>query len=292
MKQILSIPPLSFLSFYLYGQTTYNGYIDKYPIELVTFIYSDGDARAIYAYSNYDEPIIIDGRLQQNKLTLFEKKGGKTQATLTFEDFNAKTDKLEGNWTDLKTGKQLKITLEKRYGVDCDDTAAWKGREILQPVSLGNKYFKLILSKEKEDCARVTGIKILEKKTDRLIQQIDLDCQLLALDNVSTGDFNFDGIKDFSVFESSYAGSNTSSLYFLYDSTTKKYFNSGFTGTSLEFDSKSKTIFERNECCGGTSVTTAEYNVVKNKMVLIKQHCYKWDEKKQELVERKMKDCQ
>ncbi len=97
---------------------------------------------------------------------------------------------------------------------------------------------------------------------------------------------------DFSVFESSYAGPNTSRLYFLYDPKSKSYFESGFTGVSLEFDSKTKRIFERNQCCAGTSVTTAEFKVVKNKMVLIKEHCFKWDEKKQELVERKIKDCQ
>mgnify|MGYP006915287135 FL=1 len=135
-------------------------------------------------------------------------------------------------------------------------------------------------------------MKIFEKKTDRLIQQIHMDCQLVGLDNISTDDYNFDGLPDFAVFESSYAGPNTSSLYFLYNPVTKKFFNSEFSGTSLEFDKDKKCVYEHNQCCAGTSHTTAVYKVVNNKMVLVEQHCYIWSEKKQDLVERKMKDCQ
>ena len=64
----------------MFSQASYTGFIDKYPIELVTDIYSDGDARAIYAYSKFDEPIVTEGRLQKNKLTLYEKdKPAKTK---------------------------------------------------------------------------------------------------------------------------------------------------------------------------------------------------------------------
>ncbi|HLT86147.1 MAG TPA: hypothetical protein VKZ57_01080 [Sphingobacterium sp.] len=58
----------------LFGQTSYSGFIARYPIELVTDIYSDGDARAIYAYSNYDEPMVINGELKQGVLTLNGKR--------------------------------------------------------------------------------------------------------------------------------------------------------------------------------------------------------------------------
>lgn len=280
--------------FTLFSQTSYSGFIDKYPIELVTHIFSDGDARAIYSYSNFDEPIVINGRLHKCVLTLFEKdKKGNAKATLTFVEFNESNTQIKGNWTDLITGKQLEIVLTKTFEIDYGDSIEWKGREILQPVSLGDKYFKLIISKAKGDFyARVTGVKILQKRTDKLIQQLDLECQLWGLENISAGDYNFDGVSDFSVFERSYAGPNTSSIYFLYDKKTNKYFDSGFSGTSLEFDNKTKRIYERNSCCGGTSVMTAEYKVVNNKMVLVKEHCYKWDDKIQELVERKMQDCQ
>ncbi|RKS95600.1 hypothetical protein BC952_1294 [Flavobacterium limicola] len=294
MKQTLTILTILLFNINLSGQTTYAGFIDKYPIEFVTDIYSDGDARAFYVYTKFDDPIRINGTLKNGLLKLTEKNGSnKDSATLIFKDFNPKSNNIEGVWKDISSNKELKITLTKSFDIDHGDSLEWKNRELLQPTSLKNKYFKLIISKEKDIFyATVTGLKIFEKKTDKLIQQINLECQLWGLDNITIDDYNFDGIADFSVFEQSYAGPNTSSLYFLCDRQTNNFFESGFSGTSLEFDSKNKKVYERNQCCAGTSVTTAEYNVVKNKMVLIKEHCFKWDEKKQQLIERKMKDCQ
>lgn len=281
MQQKILIALLFLASIQLAAQTTYTGFIDKYPIELLTDIDSDGSGNAIYTYSNYDTPIEISGTLKKKILTFFEKdKTGKNTAKFIFENFNPKDKKLEGKWTDLNTKKELKITLSKSFEIDYGDNIEWKNREILQPVSLKGKYFKLIVSKQKGDFyAKVTGVKILEKKTDKLLQQIDLDCQLWGLNNISIGDYNFDGIEDFSVFESSYAGPNTSRLYFLYNPKTGKYFESGFSGTSLQFDSKTKRISEHNQCCAGRSVNTAEYKVVNNKMVLIKQTCLEYDDK-------------
>ncbi len=294
MKQTLHILTLLLISFIAFGQTSYSGFIDKYPIELVTDVFSDGDARAIYAYSNYDEPIVINGELKEGKLTLNEKDSKeKNKAILTFENFDSKSNQLEGTWKDLNSNKQFKINLTKTFNIDYGESIEWTTREIIQPVSLKDKYFKLVISKANDDFyANVTGVKIFEKKTDKLIQQIDLECQLWGLNNISIGDYNFDNIDDFSVFEQSYAGPNTSRLYFLCNPKTNKYFESGFSGTSLEFNDTKKRIYERNQCCAGTSVTTAEYKVINNKMVLVKERCFKWDEKKQELVERKIKDCQ
>ena len=88
MKQAINILTLLLTSINLFSQTTYTGFIDKYPIELVTYIYGDGDAKAIYAYTNFEEPIAINGTLKKNKLNLFEKdKSGKNKATLTFDNF-------------------------------------------------------------------------------------------------------------------------------------------------------------------------------------------------------------
>ncbi len=281
-------------SFCLWGQVSYSGFIDKYPIEMVTDVYSDGDAHAIYTYTRFDDPIIVNGRFKNNVMTLFEKDvKGDTMATLTFNNFRDKSETLNGTWKNLKTGKELSIALKKDFDLDDGDSVVYANREIIQPVALKQQYFKLLVSKEQGSFyPRVTGVKILEKKTHKLVQEINLDCQLMGLDNISAGDFNFDGNPDFSVFEASYAGPNTTSLYFLYDPKTSKFFNSGFEGTSLDFDAKAKRIFEHNQCCAGSIHTTSVYKVENNKMVLIEEHCYKWNEKKQDLEEREMKDCQ
>ena len=269
----------------LYGQTSYAGFIDKYPIELVTDIYSDGVANAFYVYTKFDDPIIIDGTLKNGLLTLVEKdSSGKSKATLIFKDFKANNTIIEGIWKDVKSNKSLKISLTKSFDIDYGDSIEWKNKELLQPVSLKDKYFKLIISKEKGNFyASVTGVKIIEKKTDKLIQQINnLDCQLSGLNNVSIDDYNFDGITEFSIFEKRYAGPNTSSLYFLFNPKTGQYFKSSFDGTSLEFDQKLKRIYERNQCCAGRSVMNAEYKVVNNKMILLKKTCLEYDEKKED----------
>src|SRR5690606_15009251 len=105
------------------------------------------------------------------------------------------------------TGKQFEITLTKIFDINYGENIEWKEREIIQPVSLEDKYFKLVISKENDNFyANVTGVRIYEKKTDKLIQEIDLECELWELDNIKVEDYNFDGITDFSVFEQSYAG--------------------------------------------------------------------------------------
>ena len=273
MKQKFTILFLLVTAF-VSAQITYKGFIDKYPIELVTDIYSDGQGSAIYAYSNYDTPIVLNAKLVGTALVFTEKdKNDKETAKLTFENYDAKNNQLNGIWKDLNSGKELKISLEKEF--DVNDNSESKEREILQPVSFKDKYFKLVISKD----SNVSGIKILEKKTDKLIQKIDIQCQLWGLYNINVGDYNFDGFEEFSVFESSYAGPNTSRIYFLYNPKTGKYFESSFTGTSLEFDSKTKRIYEHNQCCAGRSVERTEYKVVNNKMVLIKKTCMEYDDK-------------
>jgi hypothetical protein len=288
MKQKITLLFLLSTTF-LSAQISYTGFIDKYPIEFVSYVYSDGVGTAIYAYSNFDTPIVLSAKLTGKTMVFTEKdKTDKETAKLTFQNYNGKSNQLNGIWKDLNSGKELKITLSKEFDIDYGDNVEWTNREILQPESFKGKYFKLIISKEKGSFyAQVTGVKIIEKKTDKLIQKIDLECQLWGVNNISIDDYNFDGIPDFSVFESSYAGPNTSSLYFLYNPKTGKYFESSFSGTSLEFNSQSKRIYEHNQCCAGSRHMNAEYKVVNNKMVLIKKTCLEYDEKTNDYVESK-----
>ncbi|KRB55686.1 hypothetical protein [Flavobacterium sp. Root186] len=279
MKQKITLLFLLITTF-LSAQITYTGFIDKYPIEFVTYI-SDGEGTAIYAYSNFDTPISLSAKLKGSTLIFTEKdKNDKESAQLTFQNYNSKSTQLNGSWKDLNSGKELQIQLNKTFDIDSKKITEWSNKEILQPVSFKDKYFKLVLSKGKDDYeAKVTGIKIIEKKTDKVLQKFDLECQLLGLNNIDIDDYNFDGIEDFSVYEGGTAGPDSTSLYFLYNPKTGKYFESDFSGTSLEFDSKTKRIHEHNQCCAGTSVMEAEYKVVNNKMVLIKKTCFKYDQK-------------
>jgi hypothetical protein len=148
--------------------------------------------------------------------------------------------------------------------------------------SLENFYIELVSTKTKDDYyPNHICVQIFEKPSRRFVQEIDLseyayDCRPF----VGSGDFNFDGWEDFSLFICSYAGPYISSLYFLYDPEKKEFFDSKFSGVSLEFDGSDQTIFERNQCCAGSRVNEAIYKVIDNKMVMIERHCFEADMKK------------
>lgn len=287
----------------LFGQIAYTGFVGKYPVKMVTDNYTDGVANAVYAYDKSDEPISLSGRKVKNKLTLVEKdKNGVIRATLLFNDYDSESENLIGVWTNVSRKEKLKIELKKDFEAKTGESAVYDDKEIIQAKSMPDRYFTTVVSKAAGDYyAHVRAVKIYEKKSDRLLQEIDLSGDESEPDkssiifrgsySISIGDYNFDGVKDFSIFEANYAGPNTTSLYYLYDTKTKKFFDSGFNGISLEFDARKKLIFETNQCCAGAYLTTATYRLVNNKMVLIKERCYVWDEKKNMRVETKLKAC-
>jgi hypothetical protein len=266
-----------------WGQASYVGTVGGAPVELALDDTAQGTLTAVYFYTRFGTPIGLSGQLTRGVLTLTEKDAqGKPAATLTIPAFSAEASQLTGTWRSRATGKSLPVAL-----------ATTNSRELLQVDALKDSYFKLVLEGPPGgDYSRVVAVKLLAKKTNRLVQQVAVDCQSHGVYSVAVGDYNFDGLPDFSVFESSYAGPNTSSRYLLYDPAKQRFVDSGFMGVSLEFDQKKKRIYERNSCCAGSSVTTAEYKVVRNKMVLLAQHCYRWDEKKQALVARPASACQ
>lgn len=273
-----------FISFYAtsIAQTSYSGFIDKYPIELVTDTYSDGVVNALYVYTKFDDPIILSGKIKDGSLTLNEKdKAGKITSTLFLKNYNSNPATIEGTWKDLKTGKELKLQLTRNFDLANTSSTDWKDRELLQPLALKNRYFKLVLNYTNSEVT-VTGVRVYEKKTDKILQHFAVNVRLWGLNNISVDDYNFDGKEDFSVFEQSYAGPNTSSIYFLYDAESDGYFESSFSGTSLEFDAKAKRIYETNQCCAGRSIEKTEYKVVNNKMVFVKKTCLEYDEKKED----------
>ncbi|NQY31492.1 MAG: hypothetical protein HRT69_18745 [Flavobacteriaceae bacterium] len=271
------------------GQSSYSGFLGKSPITLVTYHYSDGVSRAFYVYDKYDTPIIINGNLNEQELQLFERNPkGEILASLNFLNFKKEDKSITGKWINTDSTKSYEISLKKDFDINYGDNVEWQPKELLQSNSTKNHYFKTIITKVKgRFYGRVSGVKIFEKRTDRLIQTIKLDCQLFGIDNVNVNDYNFDDIQDFSVFEASYAGPNTSRVYILKDSNSEKYFVSDFNGTSLDFDKDSKLIYEHNQCCAGRGHMNATYKVVNNKMVLIKQTCLKYDEEKEDYIETK-----
>ncbi len=135
---------------------------------------------------------------------------------------------------------------------------------------------QLVTSKEKSDYwTQWKCLQIFERSTGCFVQTIDLtENEHNGYDNITPGDFNFDGHEEFSLFEASYNLGNSSERYFLFDPETKTFFDSGFDGTNLNFNSSTQTITSYNRCCAGTEEYTAEYKLVGNRMVLLEQHLW------------------
>ena len=210
----------------LLGQTVYTGFVGKYPIELITQErYSDGLVRAIYTYTKFDTPISIDGELKGSVLNLYEKNNnGEVTATLVFEKFSKDSEILNGKWRNEETAQQSNIQLRKV-----------PGKELTQRESLKNYYFKAQLLETGDNIFGPIKVRIIEKQTDKLVQEFSFEAQFRGVDSIAIGDYNFDGMDDFSVFQASHAGPNTSSLYFLYNPKTRHFFESDFS--NLAFNS-------------------------------------------------------
>lgn len=257
------------------AQIGYTGYLGSQPIHLVAYVYGDGVVTALYVYDKYDSPIKVDGRLADSVLELQEKDADQhILAALTFDAFNKTQPELTGEWRDKSSSKRLPITLKKEFEIELREDRVAPSIELLQVASTREHYFKTVVVKEKDQFyPRVGAIKIFEKGSDKLMQTFELDAELRGIESVSIGDYNFDGNNDFSLFEASYAGPNTSSIYFLKIAGSNKYFRSDFTGTSLEFNPSEKLIYEHNQCCAGRSHMNATYKIVDNKMVLLTRKC-------------------
>ncbi|MDR3352645.1 MAG: hypothetical protein LBO00_06550 [Zoogloeaceae bacterium] len=92
---------------------------------------------------------------------------------------------------------------------------------------------------------------------------------------LKVGDYNFDGIEDFSLLVAYDRQGNEERTYFLYDPKKKEFVPSEFSGYGLEFDAKTKTIKEDSwhAINHGSIDTHITYKVVNNKMEKIKEEC-------------------
>ena len=147
--------------------------------------------------------------------------------------------------------------------------------KITDEKELTDYIIQLVSSRDPADNSNLwVCVQVLDKTTRQLVQELDLQGGYGAGDSFNIGDYNFDGYEDFSLWGYYCSSNNSYSDYFLFDLETKTFFASEFYGTNLEFDSDTKTITSHNRCCTGMGEMYATYQLVGNKMVLIKQHCF------------------
>jgi hypothetical protein len=263
-----------------HADIVYSGTLGRQPIHLVLEDYSDGVVSAMYVYDRHDTPIALYGRAKDGVVVLHEKDGERDVATLRFEGFAREHPTLAGTWSPVEGGKSLPISLRRdfdleRYSPMFDDAPV----EILQGASTPEHYFKVsFLPDDRDRRPYAAAVSVYRKRTDQWLQTFEVEAQPRGFQGVEVGDFNFDGVPDFSLFQHSHAGPNTSTLYFLKKPATGMYVLSDISGISLEFDAKAKRVHERNQSRAGASVMNATYRVVDDKLVLESRECLEMTE--------------
>ncbi|MBK8807036.1 MAG: hypothetical protein IPO21_10465 [Bacteroidales bacterium] len=276
MTKLIIVFFLILCSFSGISQAIYTGKIQNSNIELQIQANESMNIMAVYIISTYNNPILLSGSLKNDSLILFTRNTDFSidDTIFIFSDYKNNYDNISGNYMNAATKEAFPVNFRKIGDIDSYPVKD-KVFEILQATSSRDHYFKIRFS---HNDSIIPAINIYDKKTNALIQTIEAEFLYREFYNVSVGDYNFDGIEDFSVFESFYAGANTSSIYYLRNKKKNQYSESGFTGTSLEFNAVSKTITEHNQCCAGRYVTITNYILENGKMVLINKSCMEFDE--------------
>ncbi len=275
---------LLFNSLYCFAQISiYKGTVGKSSIELTMHSFSDNSVNAICLYGKLNQSIQLNGKLKNDTLILIEKDKNKEVLTkLIFTKIYNTDKRLYGIWINEKHKKPIQI--DKLYEFQSYDTTSFKDLELQQTNTTKQHYFKLLLSKESKKAIKVVGVRIYDRKTNHTFQEMKLEGNFRGLFNITVGDYNFDGLEDFSVLEQNYTGSNTSRFYILRMPNSEQYFVSEITGISLNFDKKLKLVFEHNQCCGGNKHTNTTYKIVNNKMVLVERKCIEYNKKKKDFI--------
>ncbi|MEN8858688.1 MAG: hypothetical protein ABF260_11590 [Flavobacteriaceae bacterium] len=260
----------------------YTGFIGDSPIDLILHSYSDGNTQGVYSFKKNDNPVEIKGEIDRGNLILSNSDTiEKRTEQFIIPAVSLIKKSVTGIWKDLKSRKEFKIQLTKTNQFDLYDETTFSSLEFMQAKSSEDHYFRLILTKKKTEDVKVIGVKVYQKVSDSLINYFSIESEFIGLNNVSIGDFNFDGEIDFSVFEASYFGRNTTSIYFL-KSKGNNYFKSDFRGVSLQFDSKKELITEHNNSNG--SIQNKIYSVKNNKMIFIREECFTYDFGNEEFI--------
>lgn len=263
----------------IYAQLVYSGSIGKASLELVV-VPSDYDTTAsgVYLYKKYNEPISLTGTHKGKMLTLFETDKNKNKTgQFIFESYDNRTPHVTGIWKNLKTNASFPVELKLLS--DVKKSAADSSGELLQCESTADFFFKLIVESIDSEL-KVSGIKVFEKKTGRIKQVINCDCRYFeSCKSLEVEDYNFDGENDFSIEKDIFASANDSRFYILWDHQDKRFFDTGFEGINLIFDSSTKTVREPISDPVTNTYHISIYVIKKNALVLKEKFCQRYNEK-------------
>lgn len=189
-----------------YEVYNFTGFIDKYPVTLSFQVY-DGyygepekkhyNITGVYKYDKFNNPIRLVGKFDQNTNQLeINELDTNQNITATFSlDFIK--NELNGTW---KSGnKELEVNLKLKNRLSDIGDEEFHNVEILQSNSLKDFYFVGIYSKKGMNLdAQMTGLRIINKKTNKLLQTLGFEevetptgnVMTIIYDNVTTNETN------------------------------------------------------------------------------------------------------
>ncbi|MWP48015.1 hypothetical protein [Gilliamella sp. Pas-s27] len=144
----------------------------------------------------------------------------------------------------------------KKYDEHSLREAEFNNIDYLQQHSTKDFYFKVIVSKKKNEEANIVGIKIYSKHDGKLIQTITgiKGCEFHGYVNIVTHegfDYNFDGDNnDFYLVKDRYHGPNRTAEYYVYDKTQQQFVKLNLEGNAFRFDYEEKEATSYKNCPG------------------------------------------
>lgn len=276
-----------------FGQVAYTGTIGKAPIEFV--IYSDSCERAVYAYSKYRTPIDLYGHWRNDTLTYREygANGTDTSAILRLAPFRRDLDTVNGTWRDFRTGHELPLSLRRQFQPILADTLQGIRQTLLYPLTAGDYVFHLGTYQTRESYygSMIDTIFIRSRKSGALLQAIPVSNQLETFSSdlfsqaLEVGDYNLDRHLDFSLFADRFANGNTSRDYYLFNPREKRFYETSFTETNLEFH-EDGSITSTNDCCNRTESLSSSYKLRGNELIEMSREEVRQDPETHEEIER------
>jgi hypothetical protein len=254
---LLLVSSFSFANIYIY-----QGIFDNKKIYLYIDDTSDTNITTLYLYDN-SPPISLDLLKKDNEWTFREGNCVlKTSCNylivnnieLDPDDESLKNKVLTGYWTNDATYKKYPLNLNKIKELKLLDSEIEFDNELIwQDDTLKEFYFAVLLTKKKNELPIITGINIYSKNGGNLIQKIEhLNNDFIYLFNsISTGDYNFDGIEDFSIFKSgsrNWLFSKNIYSYYIYDNQKNKFVNIPLEEPNIIFDPKNQTATSQKDC--------------------------------------------
>lgn len=227
-------------------------------------------------YFDYETAIYIDDKEHQVKELNFIRKNDNKynfnthytdkfdeQDKIFIENFDSDTFEDGSDTYQYLTGYTFngdKINLHKtfEYNKNGDRSlrkAEFNNIDYLQQESTKDFYFKVVVSKKKNEEEQIVGIKIYSKADGQLIQTIRgiNGCKFNSYVSiaVTNNDYNFDGDNnDFFLVKDRVYGPNRTAEYYVYDKTQQQFVKLNLEGNDFHFDDEEKAATSYKTCPG------------------------------------------